>query len=379
MRAGRRLIFAAIVGMLFLAGCGKKIDIKNDFGNNEEQKLSVTTTAEPLPTETVAAETNVPLLKTSEQDLIINLTPNMYTYDDMVYDIGQLAKLYGGTVSCSELCNTADGRVVHDLIVGNPNSGNGMIIVGAMHAREYITTQVVMRQLCSCIDAINGFGGEYKGVPTKELLENTVIHFIPMSNPDGVTISQLGAEGLKSDDLKTSIVSMTNDYEQWKANARGVDLNRNFDAGWDEYSGSSRPSPERYKGTAPGSENEADALIKLTQSAGIKRTISYHTCGALIYWYYKQEGDVRERSLGFARAISNVTGYPLDSDYTAVDAAGYKDWAVYRLGIPSLTIEVGNETGRGIINPVPISQFDAIWQRNRDVPFAAAYNLQYEV
>ena len=32
----------------------------------------------------------------------------------------------------------------------------------------------------------------------------------------------------------------------------------------------------------------------------------------------------------FAEEISNVTKYPLDEDYTAVYAAGYKDWAVYQ-------------------------------------------------
>ena len=130
------------------------------------------------------------------------------------------------------------------------------------------------------------------------------------------------------------------DYEQWKANGMGVDLNRNFDAGWIEYVGVSNPSAECYKGKFPGSEPESAALITLTENNGIKRAISYHTCGALIYWYYKQTGKVLEKSQVFAKQISQETGYPLDSDYTNVDAAGYKDWAVYKKGIPSLTIEV---------------------------------------
>ncbi|MBQ9414848.1 MAG: hypothetical protein IJU16_06970 [Clostridia bacterium] len=317
-------------------------------------------------------------VKTSALGLIVHRIPAKYTYENMVSDINTLTKTYGQQIRCTALCSTADGRTVYDLTVGNLDSGNEIIMIGAMHAREYITTQVVMRQLCSCIDAVNGYGGTYKGVSVKELLQNTAFHFVPMSNPDGVTISQFGAGGLRSERLRNRVSSMTYDFEQWKANANGVDLNRNFDAGWYEYTGPAHPSSERYKGTAPGSESESAALIRLTDPSKVKRTISYHTCGALIYWYYKQTGQVLNSSRAFAKAIADETGYTLDSDYTAVDAAGYKDWAVYKLGIPSLTIEVGNEINWEVGNPVPIRYFDAIWQRNRNVPFATAYQLLIE-
>lgn len=328
-------------------------------------------------TEQTANEPVTP--KLSNQDLIINLTPAQYTYDDMEYDILELKKLCGETIRVDELARTPDGRNIYDVVIGNPEGENQILIFGAMHAREYITSQVVMRQLCDSIDALNGYGGEYNGIAVNELLDNVTVHFIPMSNPDGVTISQLGLDGIHNDDIKSNIIAMgSQDYVQWKANANGVDLNRNFDAGWYEFTGSQTPSSDRYKGTSPGSEPESSALIRLTQDCNIQRTISYHTCGALIYWYYKQEGAVFDKSHAFAQRISDETGYPLDSDYTAVDAAGYKDWAVYKLGIPSITIEVGNENGQGISNPVPIAYFDSIWERNKNVVYATVYNLKYE-
>ena len=37
----------------------------------------------------------------------------------------------------------------------------------------------------------------------------------------------------------------------WKANAAGVDLNRNFDAGWELLDGRSAPSAEGWRGSAP--------------------------------------------------------------------------------------------------------------------------------
>ncbi|MCI5604275.1 MAG: peptidase [Clostridia bacterium] len=336
-------------------------------------------TLKPVTTLDMSIQETKIMPKTAQQELIINLTPRQYTYEDLEYDISELKKLYGEIIHIDELCDTLDERNVYDIIIGDSYGENQILIFGAMHAREYITSQVVMRQLCDCIDALNGYGGEYNGIPINELLEGVTIHFIPMSNPDGVAISQFGLDGIRSEIVRHNIASMgSTDYEQWKANANCVDLNRNFDAGWDEYTGSGRSSSDRYKGEFPGSEAESAALIYLTQNCDIKRSIGYHTCGALIYWYYKQEGNVLEESQSFARRISDETNYSLDSDYTAVDAAGYKDWAVYKMGIPSITIEVGNEKKQGIINPVPIDYFDAIWERNKNVVYATVYNLKYE-
>ena len=317
----------------------------------------------------------VPVL--SEQNFIINEMPSMYTYEDLESDLEQLQSLCGDTIQINRLCNTADNRGVYDVVLGDPAGTNQILIIGAMHAREYITTQVVMRQLLEAIDAKNGYGEDYAGVPLRELLSDVTIHFIPMNNPDGVTISQKGIEGLRRKDLRTEAVSMLDDdAEQWKANGVGVDLNRNFDAGWHEFVGAPCPAMERYKGPFPGSEPEAAVLIRLTREAPIQRAITYHTCGALIYWYYMQEGEVLKASKAFAECISQETGYPLDDDYTAVDAAGYKDWAVYKMGVPTLTIEVGCEDGGELVNPVPINQFSAIWERNKNVVYATALQMK---
>lgn len=67
-------------------------------------------------------------------------------------------------------------------------------------------------------------------------------------------------------------------------------------------------------------------------------------------------------SLLLANRVSELTGYRLDGNFQALDTAGYKDWAISKLGIPSLTIEAGHGD-----NPVDPAQMDAIWRENRDV------------
>ena len=331
------------------------------------------TEAEKLPPENFSADTTT----LPRQKLIVYSSPEKYSYENLLHDIEILREACPSQVQVVKLCDTADGRGVFDIVLGDPNGDKQILIFGAMHAREYITAQVVMRQLCESLDALNGNGQSYRGVSAAELLQGLTIHFVPNSNPDGVAISQFGLQGVNNPTLREKVAALSDDLEQWKSNANGVDLNRNFDAGWYEFVGSPQPSSERYKGTFPGSEPEAAALIRLTQDCHIKRAISYHTTGALIYWYYKQSGAVLAESEKFANEISAVTRYPLDDDYTAVDAAGYKDWAVYKLGVPSITIEVGAENG-DYFCPVPQSQFNAIWARNKDVVYATAYNLKFQ-
>ncbi len=86
-----------------------------------------------------------------------------------------------------------------------------------------------------------------------------------MVNPDGVTISQKGVDGISDAVLKSQLedcyqqdLVSGNAYSDsrqyfalWKANARGVDLNRNFDAGWEEYTRAANPASECYKERVP--------------------------------------------------------------------------------------------------------------------------------
>lgn len=59
--------------------------------------------------------------------------------------------------------------------------------------------------------------------------------------------------------------------------------------------------------------------------------------------------------------MENVTGYPLEES-SSVDGAGYKDWAIDSLDIPSLTIEVG-------CGDTPLAQRElySVFVRNRSV------------
>ncbi|RGY99446.1 M14 family zinc carboxypeptidase [Clostridium sp. AM58-1XD] len=294
--------------------------------------------------------------------LIVETDPAVYTYENMEQDLQQMKNMYE-EMTVDSLGETMDGRQIYHVLLGNPASDRHVLITGSIHAREYMTTQLVMKQL-------DGFLKDQEAV--NKYLGGIAVHVVPMINPDGVSISQFGLEAVRKDETRSYITDVImkkdgsagtgNYFKRWKANAHGVDLNRNFDALWDQYVGSGHPSSDHYKGEAPGSEPEAAALIRLTETYPFVRTVSYHTQGGVIYWYFGQTGKLKDDTEQFAKQVSAVTGYPLDANYQKLDPAGYKDWAISKKSIPSLTIEVGRET-----SPVPPAQFGEIWNRNSGV------------
>ena len=71
---------------------------------------------------------------------------------------------------------------------------------GAIHAREYMTPLVMMSQLEYALAFYDTGHYNYKSV--KDMLKKVAIHFVPMTNPDGVTLSQFGIDAIRSDSLK---------------------------------------------------------------------------------------------------------------------------------------------------------------------------------
>lgn len=325
-------------------------------------------TAESTASET-AAVTEVPnVIQTGDY---LCFQSSLYTYGEFQRDMAALQKNAGAALRVDEIGQTVDGNKLYDFRVGNPSAERHLLVFGGIHAREYITAQLVMRQLVQLLSD-QSTNGSYENIAVRELLSNTEIHFIPMANPDGIGISQLGLEGLRMEAVRETVrqiaekdgKALTETYlRQWKSNANGVDLNRNFDALWESYDDHlGHASADHYKGTAPECELESKALADLTRQFQFDATLSYHTQGEVIYWNFGQEGELKNMSLLLANRVSELTGYRLDGNFQALDTAGYKDWAISKLGIPSLTIEAGHGG-----NPVDPAQMDAIWRENRDV------------
>lgn len=295
-----------------------------------------------------------------------------YTYQEMEKDIEIYSKAFPEIMKLKILGKTADDRKIYCFILGREEAGDKILLSGAIHGREYMTSQLLMEQTAEFLAKLCR-EETYKGYSYKEIMEGKAVYVVPMANPDGVTISQRGPTGLRNPELRKLVWKIGEReggrmpcgpyYRRWKANARGVDLNRNFQAFWEEYQDlKGQPSREGYKGNAPEDQEESRALAELTRKEKFRRTVSYHSSGEVIYWDFGQKGEFRKICQSFGKRIQGITGYELPEGWDYLDPAGYRDWAVKERNIPSLTIEIGRSE-----SPLPPSAFREILGRNRGV------------
>ena len=193
-----------------------------------------------------------------------------------------------------------------------------------------------------------------------------------MLNPDGVTISQMGASGIRDQVLRAKVEGILQSENMpaalWKSNANGVDLNRNFPTGWESLYHKG-PSATRYRGASPLCEVETQAIETLINTVDFDVTVSYHAMGSLQYWQYGQDGTLLEETRALAEAVYAVTKYPLATAQAEEDleGGGLRDWALMDVGIPSVTVEIGC-----LDAPLQQQEWAAIYQRNAGVLEALA-------
>ena len=290
-----------------------------------------------------------------------------YTYQNMVADLNALQAAFP-SMQMSVLANTVDGRQIYHVVVGNPQAPHQILVHAGIHAREYIVSQLAMREIASLLVMQQG-NLLYQGQSVAALLQNTCIHFVPMVNPDGITLVQGGIDALNTEAAKAQVQSIiaadgatnvSSYLRQWKNNINGVNLNRNFDAYWQEATPKvNHPSNMNYKGTAAECEIESKALADLCRQIMPDYTISYHTQGRVIYWYFGETGTYKANAQYLANVVHQNSGYEISNTWSQTDAAGFKDWAELKLDIPSVTIECGHGT-----SPVSESQISQIWEEN---------------
>lgn len=321
-----------------------------------------------------ASETAVQALEKPENpDAIIDLSTALYSYQKMENDLQLLAGYYPQYMTLDTAgVTTADGRNLYVIYFGNQNASRQIFICVATHAREYMTAQLVMKQLeyyCAHYE-----DGSYNGTAYRDIFENTCFVIVPMVNPDGVSISQFGEEGLNREDLRQNLRAI---YEsdknggytdeaydtyltRWKANGMGVDLNRNYSPGWESVTDRTAPSSGLYKGTQPGSEAESQALMNIVDGlSNPLLAISYHSYGSLVYWQYGQAEPLWSKNQQLAAHVEALTTY-YQAGYS--NEAGFSNWCVNVKGIPSVTIETGL-----VPTPLPLDQFELLWSQNKEM------------
>ncbi|TGB03992.1 M14 family metallopeptidase [Halobacillus salinus] len=285
-------------------------------------------------------------------------------YDSTVlqFDLDGLLQLYP-FVRTETIGNSVMGKDLIELQIGK-----GTKVVhwnGSFHANEWITTAVIMQFLNDYLLALTN-KETIRGLDVNPYYDQVTLSIVPMVDPDGVDLVVDGPPAGPFGDLALEINKGNTDFSGWKANIRGVDLNNQYPANWEieQERKPKEPSPRDFPGYEPLTEPEAIAMAELAQARQFNKMLAFHTQGEVIYWGY--EGLEPPESLVIVNEFERVSGYqPIKNVYSF---AGYKDWFIQVYRKPGFTVELG----RGV-NPLPLSQFDEIYQETIGIFLASLY------
>ncbi len=230
------------------------------------------------------------------------------------------------------------GRKIVAYTVGD---ARGVLMCGAFHGMERITASVLYRFL-------DELSARYeKDSELQKAFEHTGLTIVPMVNPDGVEISVNGVHTAKH--LKPCVDECLKregiPHTRWQANARGVDINHNFDADFytvkknERAMGIVRPGSTRYGGEYPESEKETKALCEFCRQQNFSLAVALHSQGREIYYDFGE--NTPKESLHIANKLSQLSGYTVSHPQGVADGGGFKDWFIEHFHRPAFTLEIG--------------------------------------
>lgn len=271
-------------------------------------------------------------------------------------------------LSVNSIGETVLGKRINMLILGNERAEKSVLYVGAHHGMEWITTLILLRFINEFCEYCKASKQPF-GVNLQTLLETRCIYIVPQLNADGVDLQINGAD--KENILYDRIMKMSGkDLLRWQANARGVDLNHNYDAGFYEYKKLEEEKgivagPTRYSGEHPFSEPETaylSSFIRFTES--LSMIMTFHSYGEEIYY---SSGDACPAGgKRIAEKLSVLSGYKLSRPEGLASYGGLTDWYIKEFARPSFTIECGKDE-----NPIHYGKYYSVYAPLREMLFRA--------
>ena len=284
-----------------------------------------------------------------------------YDYFERQKLIQELCKNYG-FVKKNIIGRSCLGRDITAMKIGS--ASEYCLIAAAFHGSERITSTILLMFIEDLCNALK-HDKSIEGINIKKAFYGRGVIFVPCVNPDGCDMSFKGAKAVSL--INSAIGQMCkNDFTHWNANARGVDINHNFKADWENLRKTERnmgiygPGPTRFGGYKPESEPETIALTELCKTVSIRHALAFHSQGEVIYWDFN--GMQPPRAKKMAEIMATSSGYALDTPIGIAHGGGFKDWFISEFNRPGFTVELGKGT-----NPLPAEIAHEIYDRVREM------------
>ena len=195
-----------------------------------------------------------------------------YTLEEYTSILDSMELLYPELISSREIGRSVQGRPIMHFAITAPGSEEArhrVLMTGLHHAREPVSGMNLIYTMWALLERY----GHDPEVTT--LLENRVVDFVPVVNPDGYQKN-------------------LDEYPQggglWRKNlgagGLGIDLNRNYGPieNWDgDNTGPNRsPTDNNYRGPSPYSEPETVAIRDLMEARRYSVILHHHSFGELL-------------------------------------------------------------------------------------------------
>lgn len=293
-------------------------------------------------------------------DMYVGVQGRLTRPQPMDYGVarGLCAALCGRYADLHSVCigHSLLRREIPALVLGEDGDAR-VLMAAAFHGQEWMTTLCTLRlceEMCSHLRA----DLPLCDVSLTRALKGRQVWFVPLVNPDGVEIARYGSAAAGA--YAATAAQMGADTPGlWRGNARGVDLNSNFNAGWVQMQALAQKSG-KICGDTPESEPESRALADLCRRVPFRHVVALHTQGEEIYWRYGDHTPPQSRMM--AQVLSAVSGYRMADPSESASHGGFKDWFIDWFHRPGLTLELG----RGK-NPLPLRDFESIYAKAREM------------
>lgn len=222
------------------------------------------------------------------------------------------------------------------------------LVNGMHHAREVMTPEITTDMIEYLVTR---YGQDQE---VTKWVDNTEIWVIPMFNVDGNN-------------------KMWTEDSMWRKNTRdghGVDINRNYPAGWNSCSGSSgNKTAQDYRGTAPGSEPETQAMMNFVSEIKPVFNISYHSYSEIVIYPFgcrPQRTPSEEAVETIGKEIGQKIGYKPGTAWELLYNAdgGDIDWMYKEHQVIPYVIEV-NSMFQGGFHPSYAKMRNKTVEKNR--------------
>ncbi len=255
-----------------------------------------------------------------------------YTYMDICMSLQLMAGCYEEIGLCRTAGYSQDGRRIplFRLGLGRRN----LICTGGIHGREGVNPVLLLRMIEDYGQAFR-FNRKIAGCDVRSLLKEYAILFLPLVNPDGYEIARAGFSTISNPLYRKTARESGIPHKEWKYNARGIDINRNFPC---------QSYIQRQLREYAGSERETQTLMKIFQSYETEGFLDFHSRGKTLYYYRRaMPYTYNQRCRRYARRLQNLCGYSLGNKREELDSGLQGGNSVHfyseYTGHPAITVE----------------------------------------